>query len=348
MINEDWFAEAKERRHVFLEREIGKGFSVQPMTSDMAPRYYHRITTEDKTFVLLESAPDGHSQALPGHEIGAFVKINRFLNTEGFRVPDIYAAQEEQGLLLLEDFGDLSFEKALESADQQEAGHYYFEATELLSSLRQIGTNRLFELPVFLGSRIDMGVRRFADWFLPYYFDRSVSDEEIEGFEQMLLEMKSALPETKQGFVHGDFHPANLMILEDGEFGLLDFQAAMRGPCVYDLTNLLHDARRKVPNDIIQTCQEAYFLNEENNLSNWYNYLSLHFHLRVIGQFIKIAITTEKTHYLGHLDRLARYLSQNESLVFREYSEQLGIKWEAALPNLDLQKVAKYIRPDAT
>ncbi len=344
-MTQDWFLHAQERRHYFLSSVLNGDFAQEAITPDMAPRHYYRVTNNHKTFILLESAPDGHQQALPGHELKPFIKNAQFLKEEGFRTPDIYEASELQGLVLLEDFGDVTFESALSDAGNE---NLYLKATELLCDLRGIGSNKLFELPTFSGSRIDQGARRFVDWFLPYYYGRSVTDEEIEAFEDVMLNIKSDLPAIESGFVHGDFHPANLMVLKNGDLGLLDFQAAMRGPSVYDLTNLLHDARRRVDTRIIMACQSLYFKHEENDAKYWYNYLSLHFHARVIGQFIKVAMTTGKTGYLQHIDRLWSYLSHNQNASFQKYCAAAGIDFSKDLPKLDLENIKKHIRPDAT
>ncbi len=343
----DWFAEAEERRREFLSDEIKGDFSLEPMAHDMAPRFYHRIHTVNKTMILLESAPDGHRQALPGHELGAFMKVAAFLRGQGFRVPEIYASSEYLGFILLEDFGNLTFETALDEATETDVRELYMRATQLLMKLKRIGSNKLFEFPVFWGSRLDNGIGRFTDWFLPYLFGRPVTDGEKAAFNDMLIDAKSVLPAIEPGFVHGDFHPSNLMILQNGELGLLDFQAAMRGPSIYDLANLLHDARRNVPKDIIWDCQNLYFEDEEGDLSDWYNFLSLHFHLRVIGQFIKVAIMTGKTSYLSHLDRLWGYLGESRISAFQSYAEQANIDFSKALPPLDMEKIKTYIRPDA-
>ncbi|MCB9965444.1 MAG: phosphotransferase [Rhodospirillales bacterium] len=344
----DWFADSAPRRELFLDREIPGYHHFEAMTHDMAPRFYHRVFREQQTFILLESAPDGHPQALPGHEIGAFLRVNRLLQAEGFSTPKIEAADEENGLVLLQDFGDLTFEKALKTASDEEGGLLYRKATDLLVALRAIPASHLSDLPAFEESLINRGVRRFADWFLPYYLGRSITDEDLAAFQEMMLALQKQLSPVSSGFIHGDFHPANLMILADGSLGILDFQGAMRGPSVYDLTNLLCDARRDVRSEWVKSCQSLYFSDAENGLIDYYNYLSLHFHLRVIGQFIKVAIVSGKTGYLQHLDRLRRYLQQSPVHLFQDYSRKAGLNWDHDLPPLSLDNLKKLIREDAT
>ena len=41
-----------------------------------------------------------------------------------------------------------------------------------------------------------------------------------------------------------DFHAENIVLLDDGALGLLDFQDAVAVHPAYDLASLLHDARR--------------------------------------------------------------------------------------------------------
>ncbi len=348
MSEQDWFQTSQERRQAFLSKELTGRFQLAEITSDMAPRHYHRITQDKKSYILMECAPDGHKQALVGHEISAFLNVQKLLSAARIKVPKLYAVDEQNGLLLLEDFGDITFEKALLNISQNDKEDLYSRATNMLFDLKAIPQDVARTLPVFRDSRIYQFGRRFADWFLPYYFDRPVSDDDIAGYFSMMKQIEADLPEIPFGFVHGDFQPPNMMVLPDGQIGLLDFQGAMYGPPVYDLVNLLHDARRHVDPKIIRDCKDAYVLDKKNDVMLWYNYISLHFHLRVIGQFIRVAYTLNKTSYLIHLNRLWGYLGQNENKVFQDYAQNIGLDFSKPLPPFDLERLKKHVRSDAT
>ena len=55
------------------------------------------------------------SPAELGQEVGPFVKIDRHLLRLGLSAPEIYQIDEENGFLLLEDFGDATFTRLLAS-----------------------------------------------------------------------------------------------------------------------------------------------------------------------------------------------------------------------------------------
>ena len=46
----------------------------------------------------------------------------------------------------------------------------------------------------------------------------------------------------QQVYMHRDFHSRNLMFLDQGNPGVLDFQDAVYGPITYDLGSLMRDA----------------------------------------------------------------------------------------------------------
>ena len=58
---------------------------------------------------------------------------------------------------------------------------------------------------------------------------------------------------TASVFVHRDYHSRNLMVTEDNNPGILDFQDAVEGPHAYDLVSLLKDCYIKPgPHDFVQ------------------------------------------------------------------------------------------------
>jgi hypothetical protein len=122
----------------------------------------------------------------------------------------------------------------------------------------------------------------------------------------------------------------------------------MCGPPVYDLTNLLNDARRTVDPDIIQRGKISYGIGHNECEQLWYDYLSLHFHLRVIGQFIRVTVTLGKTGYLQHLPRLQTYIRNNMNPHFKAYCEHAGLDFSRELPPFAIEKLKPLIRHDAS
>ena len=55
-----------------------------------------------------------------------------------------------------------------------------------------------------------------------------------------------------QCVMHRDYHSRNLMVLPDGQLGILDFQDMVRGPLTYDVVSLLKDCYVRWPDAVIE------------------------------------------------------------------------------------------------
>src|SRR5262249_32710082 len=109
------------------------------LKGDASNRSYYRIGDPPSSYVLMVMAPESArkseelSKGQPDHEL-PFINVQRYLKKVGARVPEILHYDERAGIMLLEDLGDLTFEKALaEGRDREEL---YQRAVDLLANLR--------------------------------------------------------------------------------------------------------------------------------------------------------------------------------------------------------------------
>lgn len=294
----------------------------QPLSiigEDMASRRYFRLDRNGQSVLLMEAVPDGDPMATLGHSISDYIRISQYLRSIGLRTPQVLAEDaNKNGYLLIEDFGDTSFKKALEQgrASQEEL---YELATDVLILLRQKAHPGDIPLPGYYASHVHAGRRRVVDWTLPVMLGRDNPDGWVESYLAAWDDVERQLPPVPVGFLHIDYHLENLMWI-DGATGLdrcgvLDFQGAMNGPLPYDLANLLEDPRPAsiVPPHIRTAMFNRYAQSmtkdERDAFAPWYRVMASQFHCRVIGQFIKLA-TLGKPRYLDMVPRVAEYLTE--------------------------------------
>ena len=113
----------------------------------------------------------------------------------------------------------------------------------------------------------------------------------------------------------------------------------------YDLLNLLEDARQTVPDDIKREMKSLYCdgmsAEEKEGFDAWYCILSMHFHCRVIGLFIKLHKERDKSEFLQHINRLQGYIKSDlqnpimQPLV--DWIEEKGISLDLTLEQLNLK-----------
>ena len=357
---QDWFETRTDARAAFLARIGWGGAALSPVGEDCAFRRYFRLRwgegEGERTAILMESVPDGSAIATPGHNMLDFVRIGAYLRALGLQAPEVYEADELQGYILLEDFGDTSFKQAL--AQGVDRVVLYGLATDVLSALRRLAGPDDIDLPRYYKSHVHTGRRRVVDWYMPAARGRKNPDGLAEEYLAVWDSIERKLPPAPVGFLHIDYHFENLMWMPTqknlARCGILDFQGAMSGPIPYDLANLLEDARVDVSADLRTAMLDRYCADmpasERAIFLSWYRVLASQFHCRVIGQFIRLAVRDGKTRYLPHIPRVAGYLRAGleDPLLapLKKWFAGQGVDFSAT-GGFDPARVKAFIREDA-
>jgi len=248
-------AERAEAIGRFLDSAGWRGAGVQPLAGDASFRRYLRVRRNGCGAMLMD-APPAHEDVRP------FLAVARHLHALGLSAPGILATDEQEGFLLLEDFGDDTFTRLL-AAGTDEATLYRM-AVDVLVYLHRlpVGTALPDRLPRYDTDRLLAEVLLLTDWYAPAVLAAPLAGELRDAYAEAwraVLEPVAAEPAT---LVLRDFHVDNLMRLaaRDGlaACGLLDFQDAVAGPPAYDLMSLLEDARRDVSPQVKQEMLERY------------------------------------------------------------------------------------------
>lgn len=344
-----YFAGREQNRLNFLRQHIAGDFTLHPIGEDWAARRHLRVNQDGKgeTFVLLESIPDHMPKVTMGHRLADFIKIAKLLHSHGIHAPDIYGADEHEGFVLIEDFGDISITKAMERGDDPHA--LYTAATDVLIAMRDnITLDDLCDFPKYKDSFIRKGMQRVVDWYVPATRGAKNNDDLLPTYLAAWADVVAKLPPPPIGFLHGDFHLGNLMLLPDGTCGVLDFQDAMAGPQPYDLGNLLENIRRDVPSDIYNAMMARYGGDETTRA--WFRVMATQFHCRIIGQVIRLAVLSGKTDLLAYMPRIQNYLREGlKDPVLRPLADWFAVEKVdlAAQHCFDPEIVKNFIRSNA-
>lgn len=190
----------------------------------------------------------------------AFARAQRWLAAAGVRVPDVFAVDEVERVLWLEDLGPIDFDTY--ANDGRDRGAAYQRALQLLATFQE---STQHDVPADVASRsFDRALLRweldhYIEWRLQADLGVALSAADLaslhEGFEQ-LLERLVAIPTT---VVHRDFQSHNIMVVgADEALALIDFQDAMIGPVVYDAVALLRDSYVELSPVELRTGLEAF------------------------------------------------------------------------------------------
>lgn len=267
-------------------------------------RYFRCAATPGKLVVDAPPASEDTAQ---------FVRICQLLRRQELRTPQIFAADESQGFLLIEDFGDLLLNPALTPGNTSEL--YSLAMAELLKLQTCADDPQL--IPRYDQALLRRELEIFSTWFLEPLLGYQLENSESTLLERVfgLLEQNSlAQP---QCLVHRDFHSRNLLLCSDGQLGVIDFQGALWGAISYDLASLLRDCYKRLPIAQVDQLRDRYFhLAQSQGLlpgvdslqfKRWFDWTGLQRHIKVLGIFARLWLRDGKPGYLQDLPLVIRY-----------------------------------------
>lgn len=274
------------------------------LAGDASDRSYDRLLQNGETAVLMDAPPG------KGDDPADFIRIARYLRKIGLSAPRIMAEDLANGFLLLEDLGDDTFARLIQS-DPTLTNTLYGGATDVLLHLQaQPAPPGLPDL-----SALDWaGAACFAlDW---YRFATTGDRVSTTDFRNALAEALSRHADGPRVLILRDYHAENLLWLPSrpglAQVGLLDFQLAQMGQPGYDLVSLMQDARRDVSVETESTMVRR-FVNATGatDFSASYAVLGAQRALRILGIFARLCLIGGKPGYLPLMPRVWGHLQRN-------------------------------------
>lgn len=281
--------------------------NLEPASSDASFRSYWRTHHAGKSWIVMDSPPAKEDPR-------PWLAIGERLAAAGLHVPAVHAKDLEQGFLLIEDLGNRLYLPALndDSADQ-----LYSDAMDALLHMQT--RMEYASLPPFDHALLVSGLEVMPEWFLRRHLGYTPSCDEWDVLEAAFSVIIRNALEQPRCFVHRDYHSRNLLIVDDNNPGIIDFQGALAGPITYDLASLLRDAYIVWPRERVEGWVESYrqrllnagVLDEKisrERFLRWFDLTGLHRHIRVLGQFYRLWYRDGKPGYLADVPRVYHYV----------------------------------------
>ncbi len=290
--------------------------TLEPASADASFRSYWRTTHAGQSWIVMDSPPE-REDPRPWLAIGAR------LAAAGLHVPKVAAQDLQQGFLLIEDLGSRLY---LDVLDDANADRLYGDAMDALLVMQT--KVACADLPPFDHQVLVNGLEVMPKWFLERHLGHTPSCEEWDVLEAAFdVIVRNALAQPRV-FVHRDYHSRNLLLVDDNNPGILDFQGALHGPLTYDLASLLRDAYIAWPRERVAAWVESYRLRlrhagaighdiDATRFLRWFDLTGLHRHVRVLGQFYRLWYRDGKPGYLKDVPQVYRYVIE----VARSYPE---------------------------
>ena len=289
----DWVL--SERPHAHL----------QPASADASFRRYFRVTDDSKSWIAMDAPPEKET-------LEPFIDVTERLLQVSVNAPKIYQRSLDKGFLLLGDLGNTPYLSAL-SNDQ--ADSLYKDAFEALLKIQTADTT---DLPAYDEVLLQQEMSLMPEWFLSKHFDISLSDTEKQSLQSVFDQLIEMATQQPQVFVHRDYHSRNLMVTEENNPGVIDYQDAVLGPVCYDLVSLLRDCYIAWPEHQVRewvgTFQAMSFKHDlipeidEATFQQWFDWIGLQRHIKVLGIFARLNHRDGKAHYLEDLPLTLSYV----------------------------------------
>ena len=308
--------QSKEKRiQQFLERAKLRAQPL-PLTGDASTRSFYRIPFHKGTAVMMVyDAPQSEIER-------TFLDVCDHLAACGVPVPRIYDYDQETGIILIEDCGDLSLEERLRGAAPEEFRHFYRCAIDILLKIQITGTAARRQCVAFSRSFDEHKLTEELDFFLTHtvegFFKVRLAKGEKEDVRQAFTLLAARLSALPRVFNHRDYHSRNLMAV-DRSLMVVDFQDARMGPCQYDLASLLRDSYTVLDGEFRYSMIDYYLMKSSEMGISWhdrenfierFDLMSLQRNLKACGTFGYMSVARGNDRYVRYLEPTFAYVKE--------------------------------------
>jgi aminoglycoside/choline kinase family phosphotransferase len=291
-------------------------FKVYQLAGDASNRKYYRVIKENQSWVLMSWEP------FNAKEYPFLSVLNHFAKNK-IRVPEVLSMSEKEGLVLLEDLGDLTLERKFwESQNQDHSMSFYKMAIDEAIKIHFLATKDKSDSTAF---KVKFDTEKFL-WEMNYGKDNLLKgickfqpsekiENELVGVFTKICQRLDAEPKY---IAHRDYHSRNLMI-KLNEIRVIDFQDARLGPIQYDLISLLRDSYVNLSDETTSTLIEDYLTKAKDFLprdfsrehfDKIYEVQGIQRCFKACGSFSSFYVQRGDTRYLKYISHtLKRVLS---------------------------------------
>ncbi|HWA62081.1 MAG TPA: phosphotransferase [Caulobacteraceae bacterium] len=315
-----------------------------PLSGDASTRRYERLTTSAGTsLIFMDQPPSAETQPCPpgasdaeraalgynalarlaAGRVEAFVACAHYLRSRGLSAPEVVAADAPAGLAVLEDLGDDLYATLIAAGTDE--GPLYDAAIDVLADLHAEAPPAMLEAPGAAWPLLDydeLALKTagdlFTEWLPKFLPGLDFGEAAVAEWEAFWAPIRARGAAGASVFCHRDYHAENLIWLPQRQgvarVGLLDFQDALRAHPAWDLSMLLHDARRDVRPEREEASLARYFalrpgVDRRAFLAD-FNALGALNVARILGIFSRLVVRDGKPKYASFMPRLWRYLDR--------------------------------------
>ena len=287
---------------------------ILPIAGDASFRTFYRFIQKKSRKIIVFAKKEKYKNLIAYSAINEFLRINKILT------PKIYAHNYPKGIIVIEDFGDLTFYKIV--LKKKNKLPVYKKLIDLLIKIQKIKpkskikniNNGSHKLKKYSNKYLFRESNLFFDWYLPLFLSKKKALNIKRDSNKILSKLYNRLNFSNSYFVHRDYHVQNLMKVGK-KIGVIDSQDALIGNPAYDLVSLVDDVRIKtstklknqIYNYYLKKTSKIHKTNSKKFLED-FKILSVQRSLKIIGIFSRLFIRDKKIQYLKFIPYTWRLL----------------------------------------
>jgi hypothetical protein len=312
-----------------LEAIAGSVVSVSEMPGGASTRRYFRVALAGRTAVAMFVPEGGKPEEIakePARHRWPFLEVRDLLHASGVDVPALYAEDQDNGWLLLEDLGDDTLANYLvknEPTSPNVRERLYRRAVTDLAraqtKLAKLPADSIVATRAFDADLLRWEIDHFREWGLEAR-GHHLSKEDRSTFDEIASRLASRIASWPRGFVHRDYQSRNLMVRpakeREGEsLCWIDFQDALLGPRVYDLVALLNDSYQTFDRTFVEGRLDDYaaamnLRENRDEIIEQFDYVTVQRKLKDAGRFVFIERMKANDSFLRFVTPTIRKVSE--------------------------------------
>ena len=293
------------------------------------------MAKEGRSFIVMDAPPE-NEDCLP------FLRVAGYLESMRLNAPRVLEINLEDGFLLLSDLGSRPYLAALQQAPDS-APALYDDAIRALLQMQRRGAAFQNHLPPYDETLLRFELSLFHDWLCGTHLGIEFTEGEEAWWQSLCDQLVANAQDQPQVFVHRDYHSRNLMVTDENNPGILDFQDAVEGPLTYDLVSLLKDCYIKWPAGQVWEWALDFYNGldsglrasvDEAQFRRYFELMGVQRHLKAAGIFARLNHRDGKPVYLGDVPRTLSYIV-DIAPRYPELARLVALIEERVLPGMD-------------
>jgi tRNA threonylcarbamoyl adenosine modification protein YjeE len=260
-------------------------------------------------------------------DVRAFIAVDVALRHAGIRAPEIFAADNEKGILLLEDLGG----DGIADSSGRPIMERYEASIDLLAYMHgrnwpraaPLPDGSLYRVPPYDPDALLIEISLFPDYFGGHGGEPAFPKERREEFLADWSKLLDTIDPADTTWTLRDFHSPNILWQPRASglarVGVIDFQDTVLGHPAYDVASLAQDARVTLTAEQETSLKGRYLAArkadqpsfDDNAFLRAYSILGLQRATKVLGIFTRLALSEGKPGYQRHRTRLKGLIRRN-------------------------------------